>query len=178
MQCLKGLHSTAQHSAAQHSTAQHSPAQHSTAQHSTAQHRMPYILALELVDHEGTPAVAHEVHVRHPNPVLGDLGPCDQEAGEEEQDRDISWQSSVCCVHIGGDSRNQISQHCAANVSVSLQYYSLHKVWAVRDSNAHKYECADKCISPPFTLCLIRNRTNRKTKGTSGRYTAASRTPF
>ncbi len=92
---------------------------------------MPYILALELVDHEGTPAVAHEVHVRHPNPVLGDLGPCDQEAGEEEQDRDISWQSSIRCVHIGGDSRYQISQHCAAHGNVSLQYYSLHKDWTV-----------------------------------------------
>ncbi len=86
---------------------------------------MPYILALELVDHEGTPAVAHEVHVCHPNPVLGDLGPCDQEAREEEQDRNISWQSSVCCVHFGGDSRNQISQHCAANVGFSMQYYFL-----------------------------------------------------
>ena len=49
-----------------------------------------HVLALELVDHEGSPTIAHEVHVSHPYPVLGNLGPCDQEAREEEQDGDVS----------------------------------------------------------------------------------------
>ena len=67
-----------------------------------------HILSVELINHEGAPSIAQKIQVCHPDPVLRDLGPCDQEAREEEQGGDVSWQGGVCCVHVGRDGCYQV----------------------------------------------------------------------
>ncbi len=102
---------------------------------------LTYVLALELIDHESAPTIAHEVHVRHPDPVLGDLGPCDQEAREEEQGGDVSRKGGICCVHVRRDGCYQVRQHFTAQKYVTwgtTPYSNLHSLAPATTPELHQ----------------------------------------
>mmetsp|Transcript_23230 Transcript_23230/g.49446 ORF Transcript_23230/g.49446 Transcript_23230/m.49446 type:complete len:628 (+) Transcript_23230:47-1930(+) len=69
------------------------------------------VAPLELVHHQGGPAVPEERDVREPRPVHGDFAVGDQQTHEKQAEGDVAGQESVRGVHRGREGGHEVRQH-------------------------------------------------------------------